>query len=220
VGVPPSTPLRRDPRRPFLSFSIPTRAYGALARILRLPGSEGFARIQRDIFPVQELSRILQSETVRIFVYDFTLIPVANTQSELQFRDFSDWTSVTLMGRIPQVLSADTDLPDVNDDGIIRIVTDIGLSISGTSSHYESAAAVRTMSSLSPGSNTIPVAQWGDLVAGRIMPNLQQFPYVLQPPEANILLDQRIQTGVLASFEWTIIMAVADRGVFGPVLGF
>lgn len=193
-------------------FGIPTRTYSALARILRLAGTDGLAGMQPEIVPVQDLSRMLQAERVKEVMYLSGSTVVSTQYRAVDWNDASEWSTVSVNGVIT---TADDDLPQPTDD---RIVVTVGLAIGGTQSNYTSASMTRILAIGGGGESEL--AAFGSVVTSHTCAHMV----------APTVLPQRISTGELqchfievvsgaVPITWMVQMLSAEPGVMAALPG-
>lgn len=195
-----------------LIFKVPSRTWTAFARILRLSGTGGLQGVQREVVPTWEQSRTLQSDRVKSILYEFTLAAVADTESTLQWRDASDWTSVSVNG---VVTTNDDQLPAEEDT---LIITAIALGVSTTPAEYDSAEVVRIL----PVAGFFTLAQFGALIANHdtampVSPSL--LPQILTPLEVSVRFRSFLTFVAGVQFAYKIQIISAEPGVLAVFPG-
>ena len=194
-------------------FRIPARTFTAFARILNLPGTENIQGLQREAVPVWDQNRVLQDDRVSSYMYLQESTPAASVKITLEFDDLSDWTEVLRNGVI---VAADDGLPPRDHD---RIVTWIGLQISGTQAHYTTSEVNRFMPTT--GGSTASVIEFGAITSGHRGPLIVSpwtLPYYLAPQEGGLNIAEEV-SGNASDWHWSVQLISAEPGVMSKYLG-
>lgn len=194
-------------------LKIPIRAYTALSRILRFPGTEGLSGMQREIVPTQELTRVMQEFEIVHMAYFFDATPAASDSPALDWADESDWREVLRNGSI---IGTDADLPAITDD---RLLITASLRISGTAADYTSASVSRI--SVDSASGRLKVRDWGAIAGITTSPlivGINELPVPLGRGET-IIRPEQIVTGNAAVFTWVFEYLSATPGVMSRYPG-
>lgn len=194
-------------------IKLPTRIWSNFSTILGLAGTTSLDGMQTEVVPVQDLTRVMQSDRVQTVAYSFQNTPAATSTFTRDWNDASDWTEVRVNGIIT---TNDADLPPLDWD---RWVIAVGLAIGGTQAHYTSSEQFRLVPFTL--NNEVELASYGDLVAGHtnapaLAPNL--LPQKLLPQELTVRLTA-VVSGNAAAFRETIQLVAAEPGVLAAYIG-
>lgn len=194
-------------------FKIPGGSFTALARILRLPGTDTVEGLQDEVVPVYDLNRVLQDQRVSSYFYQFGNTPAATAALTLSWNDLSDWTTVRRNGIL---VADDAGLPALTDE---RVIVAIGLQLSGTQADYTDGAAVYRFM---PSGHTAAMREFGTIKTtthrGPAVEAPDLLPQWLVPTEVDVNLIQ-IVSGIAAVFNWSVQMISAEPGVMSKFSG-
>jgi len=192
---------------------IPTKAYQDLVRLLGLDTRTGVRGIHDEVFPTQDMNRILQSHRIQRTTYVFSNTPAVDFVNAVQWTDFSDWAEVVVDGR---QAAADADLPPVDHD---RYVTSVSLEISGTIASYVGLTVLRVHNTIL--ADTGIIAKYGANTDGLLNPieiGPRQLPLLLALDENGVSFSMDV-SGAGNAFHVTIEMISADPGIMALLPG-
>lgn len=186
---------------------IPTLAYNQLAKLLGLRGGFGIKGIHDEVFPTQEMNRLLQLGRVHRTLFITRAAVAADVVTLSGWSDFSTWSEVITDG-IP--VTGDAGMPMASND---RMIVFMALTINATIADYVGLTIARELGDV--GLDLALLGKWGANTGGGPYPDqigVNLLPVMLDHREARVEFTKDV-SGAGSGFIISIEMLDAEPGL-------